>query len=152
MVAGLGTITSLRDISIGILSPVSRPNPIRLPLISWTILPTQTPISSPRCSRLTSILRTSQLEMMPLDSTQSRYVASISLFTLKCGKCPNFPSSSITQESQVAYYGLLRRVSFCEGIDWQVSQLTQIYAVFSNTVKFTVHRFLAGTTGVHRRR
>jgi hypothetical protein len=105
---GSGHVDQARTLTIEFESPASRPDRIRLPPATRTVLPALTPSDS---AVLASIWRTSWHGSTPLNSTGSSYVTLISSLNLKS---PNFGSSFTTQNEPLSQpgYALLRRVSF----------------------------------------
>ena len=161
MVAGLATLTRLRDLSIRFRSPSSRPDQIRLPPTTRTVLPVLTHfgftgfreyledfaarIDAPQLHRI-SIWYFNQL--VDFDVPQLSRIIDHSE-TLKQSICCyitfrpehiHFAAHPSPPKSVVPW----RRpnISFCiacEGIDWQVSHITQALSQTSAVLSNMVH-------------
>jgi hypothetical protein len=165
MVAGLTTLTRLKDLSILFQSPASRPNRIRLPPTTRTVLPALTSFSFVGAREYLEDFA-ARIDALQLDSIDIRYfnqlvdfqVPQLSRFInhpeslkrpMHCSVefRPNRISFIADPTSQIYEY----RVIFpcidvcilCQGIDWQVSHLTQalsqMSAVLSNMVHFAIN-------------
>jgi len=165
MVAGLATLTRLRDLSILFQSPASRPNRIRLPPTTRTILPALTSFSFFGAREYLEDFA-ARIDALRLDSIDIRYFNQLVDFQV-----PQFSrfinhSESLKRPMHCSVEFRPGRVSLiadptdqiyeyrvvfpcvdvcimCQGIDWQVSHLTQalsqMSAVLSNMVHFAIN-------------
>ncbi|KAN0136488.1 hypothetical protein V8E53_005856 [Lactarius tabidus] len=170
MVAALDLLTSLRDLYIGFQSPVSRPDQISLPPVTRAILPALTYFKFWGAREYLEDLM-AQINVPHLHSIFIYYFNQLVEFEIpQLWRCINgsedfnppmrcflefessyasFSACSTTQIPESKPFDPFppsRRIGvhiLCEGIDWQVSHisqaLNQISAVFANTVHFYIN-------------
>ena len=165
MVAGLATLTRLRQLSIGFRSPNSRPDQIRLPPTARTVFPTLTSLSfhgvreylegfaaridAPQLHSITIRFLNQLVDFdVPqlsriIDHSEAlkHHMGCYVTFTRRRIHFKAFPSDIDKSDVPRPPFDITFCI-VCEGIDWQVSHLTQaliqLSAIPSNMVHFTI--------------